>query len=157
LKVTAKKLALPIGVPTFDSKEISGRKGELQAINYPKEANIIGTSDYRSIKVPVGIFDEDRLRHVYVIGKTGTGKSKFLTSLMIDDLKQGKGIGVIDPHGDLIEDIMAHIPKSRKKDVIIFDPTDENFPFCLNPLDVRETESKQILAKGFIDIFKKFF
>jgi len=84
---------------------------------------------------------------MYVVGKTGTGKSKFLLSLMINDIQQGKGIGVIDPHGDLIEELMMHIPDYRKNDVIIFDPTDEKFPFCLNPLDVQETESKQILAK----------
>jgi type IV secretory pathway TraG/TraD family ATPase VirD4 len=66
---------------------------------------------------------------------------------MIDDLKQGRGIGVIDPHGDLIEEIIAHIPQHRKDDVIIFDPCDEEFPFCFNPLDVKSTESKQILAK----------
>lgn len=155
LKVTARKLALPIGAPTFDSDTLSN--GEIIAKNYPKEANIIGISDYRSIKVPVGIYDEDRLRHVYVVGKTGTGKSKFLTSLMIDDLRQGKGIGVIDPHGDLIEEILVHIPEHRMKDVIIFDPTDEKFPFCFNPLDIKGNESKQVLAKGFIDIFKKFF
>lgn len=94
---------------------------------------------------------------MYVIGKTGVGKSKFLSSLIIDDLKQGRGLGLIDPHGDLIEEIFMHIPKERKKDVIVFDPTDESFPFCLNPLDVQSNESKQILAKGFIDIFKKFF
>ena len=54
---------------------------------------------------------------------------------------------MIDPHGDLIEDIMEYIPEHRKKDVIIFDPTDEEFPFCFNPLDVKSTESKQVLAK----------
>jgi len=101
--------------------------------------------------------DEDRLRHIYVVGKTGVGKSKFLSSMLIDDLKQGRGMGLIDPHGDLIEEIFMHIPKERRKDVIVFDPTDEAFPFCLNPLDVGQDESKQILAKGFIDIFKKFF
>jgi type IV secretory pathway TraG/TraD family ATPase VirD4 len=97
--------------------------------------------------VPIGIYDEDRLRHLYVVGKTGTGKSKFLLSLMINDIQQGKGIGVIDPHGDLIEELMMHIAEYRKNDVIVFDPTDEKFPFCLNPLDVQENESKQILAK----------
>jgi type IV secretory pathway TraG/TraD family ATPase VirD4 len=66
---------------------------------------------------------------------------------MISDINKGKGIGVIDPHGDLIEEIMTHIPESRKNDVIIFDPTDDKFPFCLNPLDVAENESKQVLAK----------
>ncbi|MFK7780440.1 MAG: type IV secretion system DNA-binding domain-containing protein [Candidatus Gracilibacteria bacterium] len=155
LKVTSKKLALPIGAPIFDYKELPN--GEKKPINYPSDINIIGTSDYRSTKVPVGIYDEDRLRHLYVVGKTGTGKTKFLSTLMIDDLKQGRGIGVIDPHGDLIEEIMNHIPENRIDDVIIFDPTDDKFPFCFNPLDVKSNESKQILAKGFIDIFKKFF
>lgn len=119
--------------------------------------NIVGISDYRSIKVPVGLYDEDRLRHVYVIGKTGVGKSKFLMSLITDDIRSGRWIGLIDPHGDLFEEAIMHIPAERKNDVIIFDPTDEKFPFCFNPLDVKNGESKQVLAKGFIDIFKKFF
>ncbi len=155
LKVTSKKLALPIWAPIFDYKVLEN--GERVAINYPRDVNIVGTSDYRSTKIPVWIHDEDRLRHLYVVGKTGTGKSRFLTSLMIDDLKQWKWLWVIDPHGDLIEDIIAHIPENRINDVIIFDPTDEKFPFCFNPLDVKSTESKQVLAKWFIDIFKKFF
>ena len=118
---------------------------------------ILGESDYRSIRVPSGIHDEDRLRHMYVVGKTGVGKSKFLVSMMIDDIAYGKGIAVIDPHGDLIEEVMMHIPESRANDVILFDPTDEQYPFSFNPLDIHAHESKQILAKGFIDIFKKFF
>lgn len=155
LKVTSKKLALPIWVPIFDYKVLDN--WERVAVNYPKDANIIWTCDYRSTRVPVWIFDEDRLRHLYVVWKTWTWKSRFLTSLMIDDLKQWKWLWVIDPHGDLIEDIIAFIPESRIDDVIIFDPTDEEFPFCFNPLDVWKDESKQVLAKWFIDIFKKFF
>lgn len=155
LTVKARKLALPIGIPTFEYT--TTEKWEIMAKSHPREVNIVGISDYRSITVPIGVYDEDRLRHVYTIGKTWTGKSKFLLSLMINDIKQGKGIWVIDPHGDAIEEIMMHIPESRKDDVIIFDPTDEQYPFCLNPLDVKEDESKQILAKWFIDIFKKFF
>lgn len=155
LKVTSKKLALPIGAPIFNFTTLEN--WEKAAKDYPKTINIIWTSDYRSTKVPVWIYDEDRLRHLYVVGKTGTWKSRFLTSLMIDDLRQWKWLWVIDPHGDLIEDIMTHIPVHRIKDVIIFDPTDEEFPFCFNPLDVWKNESKQILAKWFIDIFKKFF
>lgn len=154
LKVTARKLTLPIGLPTYPHEIY---KWEIVPKNYPKTTNIIGVSDFRSTRVPVGIHDEDRLKHVYVVGKTWVGKSKFLSSLLIDDLKQWKGLGLIDPHWDLIEEIFMHIPKERKKDVIIFDPTDEKFPFCLNPLDVKQDESKQILAKWFIDIFKKFF
>ena len=155
LKVTAKKLTLPIGVPTLPYKIESN--GEVSAQNIEPNMNVIGISDYRSIRIPVGIYDEDRLRHTYVIGKTGVGKSKFIANLFINDIRSGKWLGIIDPHGDLFEEALANIPESRKNDVIIFDPTDEKFPFCFNPLDVQENESKQILAKGFIDIFKKFF
>ena len=155
LKVTAKKLALPIWAPTFDYSKL--KNWEIIPKNYPYEANIVWTSDYRSIRVPVWIYDEDRLRHLYIVWKTWTWKSKFLSSLMIDDLKQWKWIGMIDPHGDLIEEIIPHIPRERIDDVIIFDPTDEQYPFCFNPLDIKSNESKQILAKWFIDIFKKFF
>gem|GEM_PF-2415050 len=66
---------------------------------------------------------------------------------MIRDIQAGKGIGVIDPHGDLINELITHIPPERKNDVIIFDPTDDQYPFCLNPLDVQPNESKQVLAK----------
>jgi hypothetical protein len=155
LKITSKKLALPIGVPTYDYDIL--QNSEIQAKDYPNEANIVWITDYRSIKVPVGIYDEDRLRHIYIVGKTGVGKSKFIVWLVAHDMEQGKWLALIDPHGDLVEEAMMHVPISRKNDVIIFDPTDDKFPFCLNPLDVKEDESKQILAKWFIDIFKKFF
>jgi len=153
--VKAKKLAIPVGVPTFDYN--LNPQNEVIAKNFPNDVNIIWVSDYRSIRVPIWIYDEDRLRHMYVVGKTGTWKSKFLLSLMVNDILQWKWIGIIDPHWDAIEEIMMYIPKSRKDDVIIFDPTDDKFPFCLNPLDIKVEESKQILAKWFIDIFKKFF
>ncbi len=155
LTVRARKLALPVGIPTFEYT--TEKNGEITPKNLPRDINIMGISDYRSIKVPIGIYDEDRLKHLYIVGKTGTGKSKFLLSLMINDIVQWKWIWVVDPHGDAIDEIMMHIPENRKDDVIIFDPTDELYPFCFNPLDVQENESKQILAKWFIDIFKKFF
>ncbi|EKD66174.1 MAG: hypothetical protein ACD_49C00060G0016 [uncultured bacterium (gcode 4)] len=155
LKVTAKKLTLPIWVPTIDYKVENN--WEITPQNIDSNMNVIWISDYRSIRVPVWIYDEDRLRHTYVIGKTGVWKSKFIANLFINDIHSGKWLGIIDPHWDLFEEALASIPESRKNDVIIFDPTDEKFPFCFNPLDVQEWESKQILAKWFIDIFKKFF
>jgi Cdc6-like AAA superfamily ATPase len=145
LKVTSKKLSLPIGIPTFNYEKL--KNGEILPSESPHEINILGSSDYRSTTVPVGMYDEDRLRHMYIIGKTGTGKSKFMLSLMIDDILKGKGMAIIDPHGDAIEELLQFVPESRKNDVIIFDPMDEKFPFCLNPLDVSETDSKQVLAK----------
>lgn len=155
LKVTAKKLTLPIWVPTLDYK--IENNWEITPQNIDFNMNVIWISDYRSIKVPVWIYDEDRLRHTYIIWKTGVWKSKFIANLFINDIRSGKWLGIIDPHWDLFEEALASIPESRKNDVIIFDPTDEKFPFCFNPLDIQEWESKQILAKWFIDIFKKFF
>jgi hypothetical protein len=67
--------------------------------------------------------------------------------MIVNDIMSGKGVCVIDPHGDLVDESLQFVPEHRKKDVIIFDPSDENFPFCLNPLDIKPTESKQILAK----------
>ena len=155
-KVTAKKLALPIWVPTFDYTKLENSE-IVPKEWYPNEVNILGVSDYRSTRLPVGIYDEDRLRHMYIVWKTWVGKSKLIIGLIIDDIKQWKWVGIIDPHGDTIEEALMHVPANRKDDVIIFDPTDEKNPFCLNPLDIKSDESKQILAKWFIDIFKKFF
>ena len=157
LKVTSKKLALPIGIPIVPYTKLPNGEIETTPSTVPDDINIIGVSDYRSIKVPIGMYDEDRLRHIYAIGKTGTGKSKWMISLIRNDILQWRGCMVIDPHGDLVDEAMQRIPEHRKSDVIIFDPMDSDFPFCLNPLDVSPTESKQVLAKWFIDIFKKFF
>lgn len=154
LKINARKLALPIGMPILP---YTIENNEIIIEPHNPALGILGESDYRSVRVPLGAYDEDRLRHMYVVGKTGVGKSKFLVSMMIDDIAYGKGLAVVDPHGDLIEEVMMHIPEHRKNDVVIFDPTDEQFPFAFNPLHVQSNESKQILAKGFIDIFKKFF
>ena len=155
LKVKSKKLAIPIGVQTMDYTRSD--RGEIIPERSDPRVNVLGISDYRSVRVPIGIYDEDRLRHIYVIGKTGVGKSKFFLGLMRDDILNGRGFAVIDPHGDMAEEVMMHMTEDRIKDIIIFDPTDSKFPFCFNPLDVSKTESKQILAKGFIDIFRKFF
>lgn len=156
LKVSGRRLAPPMGAPILEySHDLEGHI--IAKTSSDSSLTPIGSSDYRSITVPIGAYDEDRLRHLYVIGQTGVGKSKFLINMMIEDIRKGKGICMIDPHGDTFEELIMHIPPSRKDDVIIFDPTDEKFPFCFNPLDIRSTESKQILAKGFIDIFKKFF
>ncbi|HRI36442.1 MAG TPA: type IV secretion system DNA-binding domain-containing protein [bacterium] len=155
LKVKSRKLAVPIGTKTLPYTR--NNAGEILPILDEPGVNALGIADYRSTRVPIGIYDEDRLRHMYVIGKTGVGKSKFMLNLMRGDIAGGRGFGVIDPHGDLVEEIMMHMTEDRLKDLVIFDPTDEQYPFCFNPLDVSPTESKQILAKGFIDIFRKYF
>lgn len=156
LKAMAVRLSVPTGVPTF-SYAIDKAVNEVIPKDIPTEATIIGISDYRSIRVPIGIYEQDRLRHMYIVGKSGVGKSKLMQAMIIDDMNSGRGLAMIDPHWDLIDETLMFVPEHRKDDVIIFDPTDEEFPFCLNPLDVSQDESRQVLAKWFIDIFKKFF
>lgn len=146
LKVSGRRLAPPIGAPILEYTHDA--QGHI--ITKPltdTSLTPIGVSDFRSIRVPIGTYDEDRLRHLYVIGQTGVGKSKFLLNMIVSDIASGKGICMIDPHGDMFEEIIMHIPASRRDDVVIFDPTDEQFPFRFNPLDIKGTESKQVLAK----------
>ncbi len=156
VKVKSAKFSPPTGIPTIPG-QLHAESGEIIPKPYDGPMQIIGISDYRSTRVPIAVYDEDRLRHTYVIGKTGVGKSKLLEHAIASDLARGHGVGLIDPHGDLVEEVLMRLPESRIEDVIIFDPTDTQYPFCFNPLDVRTSQSRQILAKGFIDIFRKFF
>ena len=92
--------------------------------------------DFRSDERVFGIKDEDRLLHLYVIGKTGTGKSTLLENMALQDLERGKGLALIDPHGDLVARIAARIPQSRRDDVIYLDATDPSQPFYSYPLNL---------------------
>ncbi len=100
---------------------------------------------------------EDRRRHLYCVGKSGSGKSKLLELLIIDDLQKGKGVAVLDPHGDLVDNVLKFVPEHRKDDVIIFDPADTEFPIAFNPLERVDDAYKMQLTIGIIDIFKKLF
>ncbi|MDP5039094.1 MAG: type IV secretion system DNA-binding domain-containing protein, partial [Candidatus Gracilibacteria bacterium] len=99
----------------------------------------------------------DRRRHMYIIGKTGMGKSTLLENMIIDDIKKGRGVAVIDPHGDLSENVIGHIPKSRTNQTIIFDPSDREWPIAFNMLDGVDKELKPLIASGLVSIFKKLF
>ncbi len=124
----------------------------------PKEVSFVGQTNYRNDKKIFGLKRIDRRRHLYVIGKTGSGKSKLLELLLISDIKDGHGCCIIDPHGDLALEILKYVPKERIDDVIYIDPTDRNFPIGFNPLEpVEDYESRQHLSTFFIAIFKKLF
>jgi hypothetical protein len=102
---------------------------------------------------------EDRLRHLYVIGQTGTGKTTFLKNLIAQDIAKGAGVCMIDPHGSDIEDILSYIPKSRYEDVIYFDPSHTDRPMALNMLeyDRRFPEQKTFVVNEMLSIFNKLF
>ncbi len=125
--------------------------------NMPQEGVILGENIYRGKKTMVRIKDADRRHHMYFIGKTGTGKSVFLQSLAIQDIQNGKGVCIVDPHGDLIESILTHVPKERAEDVIIFDPADADRPLGMNMLEYDDDEQKTFVINEMINIFDKLY
>lgn len=128
-------------------------------INIPKEGILLGFNDYRGTKSEIRITDNDRRRHMYVIGQTGVGKSNYLQEMAKKDAKAGKGFCFIDPHGDAVEDILTAIPKERAEDVIIFDPADVGRPIGLNMLeyDPEKPEQKTFVINEMIGIFDQLY
>lgn len=122
-----------------------------------KDVVSFGMTNYHNQQIPFGILREDRARHMYVVGKSGNGKSKFLELLISKDIKDGQGVCVMDPHGDLVDAVLNHIPEERVKDVIYFNPMDTQHPIAFNPLEAVSPELKLRVTIGFIEIFKKLF
>ncbi len=122
-----------------------------------KNISFFGITNFHGKEIPFGIKRSDRRRHLYCVGKSGSGKSKLLELLIKNDLEMGKGIGVLDPHGDLVDNVLKCIPKHRIKDVVIFDPSDRQYPIAFNPLADVPPELKIRVTIGFIEIFKKLF
>ena len=127
--------------------------------NLPAKGALIGRSVFRGETRPVFITDEDRRRHVYLVGQTGTGKSTLLGNMVIEDIKAGKCLAVIDPHGTLVDLILGHIPKERMEDLIYFDPGDLWRPMGLNMLDynLNRPEEKTFIVNEMQSIFNKLF
>ncbi len=117
----------------------------------------IGKVNWRNDNRIFGIKDVDRLGHIYVIGKTGTGKSTLLQNMAIADIENGKGIAIIDPHGDISQDILNYIPKNRINDIIYFNPADMEYPVGFNPLHGIHPNFHHLVASGMISTFKKIW
>ena len=124
-------------------------------INAPKEGMLLGKNIYRGVETPIYQGNDDRRRHTYVLGRTGSGKSWLLANMAIQDIKNGKGLCVVDPHGDLIQDILARAPKERAEDIIVFEPFDMERPIGLNMLEVDSEEQKDFAVQEMISIFYK--
>ncbi len=127
--------------------------------NLPKEGIILGKNLYRGIETEIRLQKDDRRRHLYIIGQTGVGKSVFLENMIIQDIKNGQGLGLLDPHGDLVEEILGLIPKERAEDVIVLDPADLKRPLGLNMLDYdpKYPEQKTFVVNELINIFDKLY
>ena len=128
-------------------------------INVPKEGMLLAYNNYRGQETEIRITDNDRRRHMYVIGQTGVGKSNFLQEMAKRDAIAGKGFCFIDPHGDAIEDILTSIPKERAEDVVVIDPSDVNRPVGINMLeyDPARPEQKTFVINEMIGIFDQLY
>ncbi|MFH1720472.1 MAG: type IV secretion system DNA-binding domain-containing protein [Patescibacteria group bacterium] len=142
--VRSKKVEPPVDIPTA---ETAGNEG----------FTLIGETNFRGMRQKFGILDPDRRRHIYIIGKTGMGKSTLLENMVYSDIHSGKGIAVVDPHGDLADKVLDFIPASRTNDVVIFDPSDRDFPISFNMMESKDPTYNTIIASGLVGIFKKIY
>ena len=126
-------------------------------VNLPNEGVILGKSVYRGVEKMVQLKDDDRRRHMYMIGKTGVGKTTVFLNMIEQDIKAGKGVCYIDPNGDAIQDILKIIPKERAEDVVLFDPSDTSRPMGLNMLEWTRPEDRDFLVAEWLEIFYKLF
>lgn len=117
----------------------------------------LGYNLYRGVKTDVWMKGPDRQRHMYLIGKSGSGKTETLAHMIVQDIRLGHGVAVVDPHGDLIEQILGNIPKDRIDDVVVFNPADTERPMGLNMLEARDPSQKDMAAQEMISIFYKLF
>ncbi len=125
--------------------------------NAATDGIIIGVNRHRAQETPIHFLDKDRTRHQYIIGKSGCGKSSIISYQARQDVARGEGLCVVDPHGDLIEDVLAHIPKERAKDVILFDPADTERPMGLNLLEATTDQEKDRASLDATEIFIKLY
>jgi hypothetical protein len=121
------------------------------------EINFFARTEYKNRMMTFGIKANDRRRHMYIIGKTGTGKSTLIANLAISDIRNRKGMCIVDPHGDLCETILDYIPSYRINDVINLDPSDLEYSFSMNPLEVTDDYQRELVVSGIVGIFHKIY
>ncbi len=140
--VTSKKLEPPNNLPVAD---------------VAPDVTVLGQAVYRGQRHTFGVRPDDRRRHIYIIGKTGMGKSTLLENMVFSDIHAGRGVAVIDPHGDLIQAILRFIPKERSNDLVLFDPSDTDYPLSFNVLDCPDPDQRSLVASGLMSVFKKLW
>ncbi|MBI2624527.1 type IV secretion system DNA-binding domain-containing protein [Candidatus Parcubacteria bacterium] len=125
--------------------------------NGQSEITLFAETNFRNERRRFGIKTDDRRRHMYVIGKTGTGKTSMITNMVIADILSGKGVGVVDPHGEFAEEMLDFVPSSRVNDVVYLNPADLNHPIAFNVLEKVAPEHRHLVASGVIGVFKKLW
>src|SRR3989442_6483877 len=122
-----------------------------------KGITVLAETNFRNQRRRFGIKRTDRRAHMYMIGKTGTGKSTLLETLIRQDLTAGEGLALLDPHGDLVERVVATLPEHRKADVLYFNVPDQERPLGFNPLEHIPPEKRSLAASSLLDAFKKIW
>lgn len=128
--------------------------------NIPTEGILLGYNTYAGIKKEIRIRsdNDDRFRHMYIIGQTGSGKSTLMYTCALEDIKQGNGFCVIDPHGDFVEFVMKHYPKERIDDLIHFDLANTDYPIAFNPLDGPENDDERdVVTNDLVEMFVSMY
>ncbi len=128
---------------------------EVEGLN--QDANFFARTEFKNKDQIFGLKTPDRRKHVYIIGKTGAGKSTLIANMAIDDIRKDRGVAIIDPHGDLSQIILDYIPKRRLNDVVYLEPFDTTRPFSLNILEVSAGQHKDLVASGIVSIFYKLY
>lgn len=128
-----------------------------QSQDLTKDITPLGLTNFRSRLIKFGIKTDDRRRHVYLIGKTGMGKSTVLENMIISDIVAGRGVAVVDPHGDLAEKVVNFIPNNRINDTIYFNPADIDNPIAFNVLEKVDIHHRHLIASGLVGVFKKLW
>ncbi|MCL5669939.1 MAG: DUF87 domain-containing protein, partial [Acidobacteria bacterium] len=118
---------------------------------------LIGRTNYRNQHKAFGIRQADRRAHMYVIGKTGTGKSTLLETMIRQDIEAGRGVALFDPHGDLVERVVALVQEKRKGDLVYFNVPDASQPLGFNPLENVPFAKRAVAASGMLEVFKKIW
>ncbi|MCX6807806.1 MAG: type IV secretion system DNA-binding domain-containing protein [Patescibacteria group bacterium] len=139
--VTSKKEEAPSNLP------IEGEEG----------VTVLGVTNFRNLRKKFGIRLKDRKRHIYILGKTGMGKTTLLGNMIYGDIHSGKGLAYIDPHGDMAEEILEYIPSWRANDLVYFNPADTDYPIGFNLFEVRNEAQKPLVVSSVVSIFKKQF
>jgi CxxC-x17-CxxC domain-containing protein len=121
------------------------------------DLTIFAETTFRNKFRKFGIKTDDRRRHMYLIGKTGMGKSTILENMIVEDIRAGKGVAVVDPHGDLAEKVIKYIPSNRVNDVIYFNPSDMDYPIALNVVEHVEPHLRHLVASGLLSVFQKLW
>ena len=121
------------------------------------QLTVLGQTNYRNVRRRFGIKPEDRRRHTYIVGKTGMGKTTLLLNCIVQDIRHGHGVAVIDPHGDLVERALDYVPARRINETIYFNPADTEYPIGFNVLACSDQKQKHLVASGLVQVFKKIW